>query len=158
MRFLPLRTQAWFLPCGGYPSPGPQEPPGAPLGPCPRLFPQCGPWVPSALAVSPHPGQPHICPVPHRGVTLPHPKVTRRPRQAQLCPWSHCDLRSSRADPVHHRPPQARVDLSPPGTELPGAFGELCPGDSKWQRTWGEIGWVKGVRGPLGWWGQCPQS
>lgn len=106
LRFLPLPTQACFLPCGGYPSPGPQEPPGAPLGPCPWLFPQRGPQVPSALALSSHPGQAHVCPVPHRGVTLPHPRVTRRPRQAQLCPWSHCDLRSSRADPVHHRPPK----------------------------------------------------
>lgn len=55
-------------------------------------------------------------------------------------------------------PPQARVDLFPRGTELPGAFGELCPGDSKWQRTWGEVGWVEGVSRPLGWWGQCLQS
>ena len=94
LRFLPLPTQACFLPCGGYPSPGPQEPPGAPLGPCPWLFPQRGPQVPSALALSSHPGQAHVCPVPHRGVTLPHPRVTRRPRQAQLCACRTASARS----------------------------------------------------------------
>ena len=35
-----------------YPSPAPQEPPGDPLGLCPRLFLQHGPWVPSALTLS----------------------------------------------------------------------------------------------------------